>query len=289
MLPQLLVTGLAIGSIYALIGLSLVLINKATDVVNFAQGELAMFSTFLSFTLLTKLGVPLLFVFILSFPIGAILGALVELIFIQPIANDSPVNLLIVTIGLWITFNNLAGWIWGYDPYSFPSLFSDRPFEFAGAHISMNSIGIIGVALLLMGALYLFFEHTREGIAMRAASMNRRAARLMGIRVSRVWLTSWALAGGISGMAGVLVAPVTFLDFNMMVAILLKAFAGAILGGFNSLPGAVVGGIAIGIMETMFGAFVSTTFKDNFAFVIIILVLMIRPTGLFGRTQLKKV
>jgi branched-chain amino acid transport system permease protein len=289
MLPQLLVTGLAIGSIYALIGLSLVLINKATDVVNFAQGELAMFSTFLSFTLLTKLGVPLLFVFILSFPVGAILGALVEVIFIQPIANDSPVNLLIVTIGLWITFNNLAGWIWGYDPYRFPSLFSDRPFEFAGAHISMNSIGIIGVALLLMGALYLFFEHTREGIAMRAASMNRRAARLMGIRVSRVWLTSWALAGGISGMAGVLVAPVTFLDFNMMVAVLLKAFAGAILGGFNSLPGAVVGGIAIGIMETMFGAFVSTTFKDNFAFVIIILVLMIRPTGLFGRTQLKKV
>ncbi len=289
MLPQLLVTGLAIGSIYALIGLSLVLINKATDVVNFAQGELAMFSTFLSFTLLTKLGLPLLFVFVLSFPIGAILGALVELIFIQPIANDSPVNLLIVTIGLWITFNNLAGWIWGYDPYSFPSLFSDRPFEFAGVHISVNSIGIIGVALLLMGALYLFFEHTREGIAMRAASMNRRAARLMGIRVSRVWLTSWALAGGISGIAGVLVAPVTFLDINMMVAILLKAFAGAILGGFNSLPGAVAGGVAIGIMETMFGAFVSTTFKDNFAFVIIILVLMIRPTGLFGRTQLKKV
>lgn len=289
MLPQLLVTGLAIGSIYALIGLSLVLINKATDVVNFAQGELAMFSTFLSFTLLTKLGLPLIVVFVLSFPIGAILGAMVELVFIQPIANDSPVNLLIVTIGLWITFNNLAGWIWGYDPYSFPSLFSDRPFEFAGAHISMNNIGIIGVALLLMGALYLFFEHTREGIAMRAASMNRRAARLMGIRVSRVWLTSWALAGGISGMAGVLVAPVTFLDSNMMVAVLLKAFAGAILGGFNSLPGAVVGGIAIGIMETLFGAFVSTTFKDNFAFVIIILVLMIRPTGLFGRTQIKKV
>jgi branched-chain amino acid transport system permease protein len=286
---QLVVSGLALGSIYALIGLSLVLIHKATDVVNFAQGEMAMFSTFLSFALLSKVGLPLAVVVLLSFPIGAVLGAIVERVFIQPISRDPPVNILIVTIGLWIIFNNLAGWIWGYDPYKFPSLFPEQPIEIAGARISPNSLGIIAVALLLMAALYLFFEHTREGTAMRAASMNRRAARLMGIRVSRVWLLSWALAGGISSIAGVLIAPVTFLDFEMMVAVLLKGFAGAILGGFNSLPGAVVGGFAVGLLEVLFGSLVSSTFKDNFAFVIIILVLMLRPNGIFGRVYVKKV
>jgi branched-chain amino acid transport system permease protein len=255
---QLVVSGLALGSIYALIGLSLVLIHKATDVVNFAQGEMAMFSTFLSFALLSKVGLPLAAVVLLSFPIGALLGAIVERVFIQPISRDPPVNILIVTIGLWIIFNNLAGWIWGYDPYRFPSLFPERPIEIAGARISPNSLGIIAVALLLMAALYLFFEHTREGTAMRAASMNRRAARLMGIRVSRVWLLSWA-------------------------------HAGAILGGFNSLPGAVVGGFAVGLLEVLFGSLVSSTFKDNFAFVIIILVLMLRPNGIFGRVYVKKV
>ncbi len=286
---QLVVSGLALGSIYALIGLSLVLIHKATDVVNFAQGEMAMFSTFLSFALLSKVGLPLAVVVLLSFPVGALLGAIVERVFIQPISRDPPVNILIVTIGLWIIFNNLAGWIWGYDPYKFPSLFPEQPIEIAGARISPNSLGIIAVALLLMAALYLFFEHTREGTAMRAASMNRRAARLMGIRVSRVWLLSWALAGGISSIAGVLIAPVTFLDFEMMVAVLLKGFAGAILGGFNSLPGAVVGGFAVGLLEVLFGSLVSSTFKDNFAFVIIILVLMLRPNGIFGRVYVKKV
>ncbi len=286
---QLIVSGLALGSIYALIGLSLVLIHKATDVVNFAQGEMAMFSTFLSFALLSNVGLPLIVVVLLSFPIGAILGALVERVFIQPISSDPPVNLLIVTIGLWIIFNNLAGWIWGYDPYTFPSLFPEQPFEFAGARISPNSLGIIAVALLVMAALYFFFEHTREGTAMRAASTNRLAARLMGIRVSRVWLLSWALSGGISSIAGVLIAPVTFLDFEMMVAVLLKGFAGAILGGFNSLPGAVVGGFTVGLLEVLFGSLISSTFKDNFAFVIIILVLMLRPNGIFGRAQVKKV
>jgi len=286
---QLIISGLAIGSVYALLALAMVLIHKATDVVNFAQGEMAMFSTFLCFALLHRLGVPFVLVFILSLPIGFLLGAVVERVVIQPIAADPPVNLLITTIGLWIVFNNLAGAIWGYDPYTFPSLFRPEPVELFGARISPNSLGVIVVAVLVMGALYLFFEKTREGTAMRAASMNRRAARLMGISVPRVWMLSWGLAGAIGGIAGVLTAPMTFLDFEMMVAVLLKAFAGAILGGFNSLPGAVVGGLTIGLLETLFGAMVSGTFKDTFAFGIIILVLMVRPTGLFGRSGIKKV
>lgn len=289
MIVQLIISGLAIGSVYALLALAMVLIHKATDVVNFAQGEMAMFTTFLCFALLHGLGLPVLLVFLLSLPIGFLLGAVIERVIIQPIATDPPVNLLIVTIGLFIIFNNLAGAIWGYDPHTFPSLFSKEPMDLLGARVASNSVGMIVVAVLVMGALYLFFEKTREGTAMRAASMNRRAARLMGISVPRVWMMSWGLAGAIGGVAGVLTAPMTFLDFEMMVAVLLKAFAGAILGGFNSLPGAVLGGLVIGLLETMFGALVSTAFKDTFAFCIIILVLMIRPTGLFGRSGIKKV
>ena len=289
MVEQLVVSGLALGSIYALLALSLVLINKATDVVNFAQGEMAMFGTFICFWLLSKTGMPLVVVLILAVPIGALLGMLTERIAMRPLQAAPPVNALIATIGLWMIFHHLAGWIWGYDPVRFPSLFSPEPVDVFGARIAQNSIGIIGVSLVVMVMLYLFFEHTRAGIAMRAASMNRRAAQLMGVDVGRVSLIAWALATAIAVVSGFLVAPLTFLDFEMMFAVLLKAFAGAILGGFNSLPGAVVGCLVIGVLENLFAAYVSTAFKDTFAFGIIIAVLMFRPQGLFTRQIAKKV
>ena len=289
MVLQLLVSGLALGSIYALLALSLVLIHKATDVVNFGQGEMSMFSVFIAFFMLDVLGLPLIVVFLLGFPLGALLGAAVEYLFIRPLHGDPPVNLLIVAIGLFIVFNNLAGWIWGFDPYKFPSLFPTETVDIGGVRASPNSLGVIGISIAIMGVLYLFFEHTREGIAMRAASMNAHAARLMGIRVARVSLMAWALASGIGTLTGLLVAPLLFLDFEMMITVLIKAFAGAILGGFNSLPGAVVGGLAIGVIEIFFAGFVSTQFKDSFAFLIIIGVLMFRPTGLFSLRGTKKV
>lgn len=288
-IAQLMVSGLALGSIYALIGLALVLIHKATGVVNFSQGEMSMFSAFVALTLLEKLGLPLVVVFLLGFPLGALLGAVVERLFIRPLAEDPPVNLLIVTIGLWIVFNNLAGWIWGFDPHTFPSLFPAETVDIAGVRASPNSLGIIAVSLAIMGLLYVFFEFTREGVAMRATSMNPYAARLMGISVSRVSLMVWALAGAISMVTGMLVAPLLFLDFEMMFSVLLKAFAGAIMGGFNSLPGAVVGGLTIGILEIFFAAYISTEFKDSFVFLIIIGVLMFRPTGLFSLGAVRKV
>ncbi len=207
----------------------------------------------------------------------------------RPLASAPPINALIATIGLFLVFHHLAGWIWGYDPYRFPSLFPPEPVTLGGARISQTSLGMLAVALAVMGLLYLFFEHTRLGIGMRAASMNRRAAQLMGVNVGRVSMTAWALAGGVSLVAGILIAPLTFLDFEMMVIVLLKAFAGAILGGFNSLPGAVVGCLAIGVVENLFGAYVSTAFKDAFAFGIIVLVLMFRPAGLFTRLAGRKV
>jgi branched-chain amino acid transport system permease protein len=289
MIGQLVVSGLALGSIYALLALSLVLINKATDVVNFAQGEMAMFGTFICFGLLTRTGLPLIAVLILAVPTGMLLGAVTERVAMRPLHAGPQVNALIATIGLWMIFHHAAGWIWGYDPVRFPSLFSPEPVDVLGARIAQNSLGIMAVSLLVMMLLYLFFEHTRSGIAMRAASMNRRAAQLMGVDVGRVALVSWALATAISVVSGLLVAPLTFLDFEMMFAVLLKAFAGAILGGFNSLPGAVVGCLVIGVLENLFAAYVSTAFRDTFAFGIIIVVLMFRPQGLFTRRIAKKV
>jgi branched-chain amino acid transport system permease protein len=289
LIAQLVVSGLAIGSIYALLALSLVLVDKATDVVNFSQGEMAMFGTFICYALLTTVGLPLLLVLILAIPIGALLGMLTERLAMRPIQGAPAVNSLIATVGLWIIFHHLAGWIWGYDPVRFPSLFGLDPINVFGARIAENSLGIIGMSLLVMVLLYLFLEHTRTGLAMRAASMNRRAAQLMGINVGRVALLAWALATTISVVSGLLIAPLTFLDFEMMFSVLLKAFAGAILGGFSSLPGAVVGCMVLGVLENLFAAYISTGFKDTFGFGIILLVLMFRPQGLFTRQVARKV
>ena len=289
MVPQLVVSGLALGSIYALLALSLVLINKATDVVNFAQGEMAMFGTFICFSILTTTGLPTIVVLLLAVPIGALLGVVTQQVAMRPLESAPPVNALIATIGLWLIFHHAAGWIWGFDPVRFPSLLWADPVQILGARVAQNSLGIIGTSLVVVILLYLFFEHTRFGIAMRAASMNRRAAQLMGVNVGQVALVAWGLATSISVVCGFLVAPLTFLDFEMMFAVLLKAFAGAILGGFNSLPGAVVGCLVIGVAENLFAAYVSTAFKDTFAFGIIIVVLMFRPQGLFTRVVARKV
>ncbi len=289
MLVQLLISGIALGSIYALLGLSLVLIHKATDTINFAQGEMAMLPTFIGFTLLNRLGLPLPLVFVLCVLAGGIAGAGVYRVLILPLVGRSHVSQLIVTLGLFTALNALAGQIWGYDAYRFPSLVPADPIDVFGLRVAPPSLVIIGVSALLMAALYLFFEYARAGVGMRAASANRWAAQLMGIRVVQASTLAWAIAGGISSIAGLLIAPMTFLDVEMMVPILLKAFAGAILGGFNSLPGAVAGGITVGIVEVMFGALASTAYKDAFSFVLIVAVLMFKPSGLFSRVMVKKV
>lgn len=289
MLIALLITGVAVGSIYALLGLSLVLVNKATDAINFAQGEMAMFMAFVALSISTRLHLALPLVFLLALPCGFVLGAVVERFCIRPLKGGSHLRLLIVTIGLWFIFNTAAGLIWGYDPYRFPSLLSPDPVQLLGAAVAPNNLAIIAVAVLVMGMLYLFFEHTHEGTAMRAASMNPKSARLMGIGASRVSLISWGMAGSLGMISAMLIAPVTFLDQQMMASVILKAFAGAILGGFASLPGAAAGGLLLGVVETLAGAYVSNAFKDALAFVLIIFVLMIRPAGLFGRAAIRKV
>lgn len=289
MLLQLLVSGIALGSIYALLGLALVLVHKATDTINFGQGEMAMFTTFIGFELLTRLGLPIPLVLLLCCLSGAATGAIVYRVLIHPLIRRSHVSQLIATLGLFTALNALAGQLWGYDAYRFPSLVGSDPIEVLGVRIAPQSLLIIAVSAVLMGILYIFFEHTRTGIGMRAASANRWAAQLMGIKVTRSSMAAWAVAGAVGSIAGLLIAPVTFLDVDMMVPILLKAFAGAILGGFSSLPGAVIGGVAVGVVEVFFGALLSASFKDAFSFVLIVAVLMFRPAGLFSRVAVKKV
>lgn len=286
---QILISGLAIGCVYALIALALVLVYKATDVVNFAQGEIAMFGAFIAWMLCTRFGLSVWLVLALALPIGAVIGIVTERVAIRPLAKSSPLTALIATIGLWMIFHYGAGWLWGFDPFRFPSLLSDTPMQIAGARLSGNSVAIAAVTIVLLVVLYIFFEHSREGIAMRAASMNQRAARLMGVKTKNVSAWSWGMAGAIGMIAGILLAPITFVDVDMMSQALIKAIAGAVLGGMTSLPGAAIGGLTIGIIETIGGAYVSSEFKDVFAFFVIIAVLMVRPEGLFGKPAIKKV
>jgi branched-chain amino acid transport system permease protein len=288
MLFQLIISGVALGSIYALLALSVVLICKATDTVNFAQGEMAMFGTFLAFVLVRKVGMPLWLVLLMALPIGLILGGVTERIAIQPMLGAPLLNILIASLGLWMIFHYSAGWIWGYDPMSFPSLLPQEPVNVFGVLVSPNQLAIISVSFAVMLALFLFFEYTREGTAMRAASMNPKAAQLMGIRVPRVWRLSWMAAGVVGVFMGILVAPITFLDVDMMFTILLKGFAGAVLGGFMTLTGAVLGGMIIGIADNLIGFYISMAFKDSFSFLVIIGVLMFRPSGLLGRVERQK-
>jgi branched-chain amino acid transport system permease protein len=225
-------------------------------------------------------------VVLLAVPLGGLLGALVELVIVRPMAADPPINLLILTIGLWIVFNSATGWIW--DPYRMPSLFSTSAVDVLGVQVSPSSLGIVFMAFGAMALLYFFFEHTRFGAAMRAATMNNRAAKLVGVEPSHVTIAAWSIGGALSSLCGVLIAPTIFVDHDMMVSLLLKAFAGSVLGGFNSLPGAVVGSLALGVAESLLGSLVSTKFKDTAAFAVIVLVLMFKPAGLLGHSTRKK-
>jgi branched-chain amino acid transport system permease protein len=289
LLFQIGISGIALGSIYALLALALVLVHKATDVINFGQGEMAMFCTFIAYMMISRLGLPLYAVFLLSLPAGFIAGAAVDILVMGPLVGLPPLNSMIATLGVFTMLNSLAGEVWGYDAFRFPSLLPKQPVEMFGFRTAPDSFAVIGVSLGLMLLLYIFFEHTKEGTAMRAASMNRWAATLMGIKSSRVSLIAWGLGGAVGAMSGLLVAPIVFLDSAMMTPIIVKAFAAAILGGFNSLPGAILGGFTLGVVEVALAAGGFDKFKDAVSLILIVIVLMALPNGLFGQRAKQKV
>jgi branched-chain amino acid transport system permease protein len=221
---------------------------------------------------------------------AALLGAVAERVVVRHVREGAALNLVIVTVGIFTVCNSLAGWIWGYIPEPFPNPFEGgAPIQVAGVLLTRYNLAVLGIAVLVMVGLYLFFRFTAVGIALRAVAQNRTAARLMGIPVSRMLLLSWALASVLGAVAGMLVAPITYVDPNAMGGMLVYAFAAAVVGGLDSPVGAVVGGLVVGVVENLAGTYIGSELKLSLAFLLIVLVLVVRPAGLFGRTRPKKV
>jgi branched-chain amino acid transport system permease protein len=279
--------GLATGGVYASLALALVMIYHATHLVNFAQGEMAMFSTYLAWSLIDA-GMPYWPAFALTVGISFVAGIVIERVVIRPVEHAPVLAVVVVFIALLVILNSVAGWIYTYTIKPFPSPF---PQEMAlGRFMSPHELGAIGVTLLVLVALFLFFRFTPLGLAMRAAAQNPASARLVGIRVGWMLALGWGLAAAVGAVAGMMMAPIVYLDPNMMTGILLYAFAAALLGGIDSPLGAVVGGFAVGVLENVLGAFViGSELKLSVALVLIVGVLLIRPSGFFGKVSVTRV
>jgi branched-chain amino acid transport system permease protein len=267
------------------------MIYQATEIVNFAQGEMAMFSTYLAWSMLNA-GLSYWTAFSATLVIAFVGGLLIERLVIRPVEQAPPLTVVIVCIGLLVILNSLAGWIYSYVIRPFPSPFPKTPIRIGRVVFGPHDLGVIGVTLVLLGLLYVFFRHTSLGLAMRAAAQNPASSRLSGIRVGWMLGLGWGLAALVGAVAGMLVAPVIFLEPNMMSGILIYAFASATLGGITSPPGAVVGGFLVGIIENLAGTyipFIGTELKLTVALAMIIIVLLVKPSGLFGRAVVKRV
>src|SRR5215208_2349567 len=287
---QQVVSGLASGGIYASLAVAIVLIYRSTRVINFAQGEMGMFMTFVALWLIDG-GWPYWGAFFATLAMAFVGGVLLERIVIRPIESAPPVTVVIVTVGLLIALNGAAFWIWGGETRSFPSAFSTRPIRIGGVAFSIQDFGIIGVSLVAVFLLYLFFRFTKAGLALRAAALNPEASRLVGVRVRWMLALGWGFASVLGALSGMMVAPLVFLDPNMMRGVLLYALAAAILGGLDSPLGAVIGGLALGVglnLISTYVDFVGDTLKLPVAFAVILGVLLVRPAGLLGRTTLRR-
>lgn len=282
-----LLSGLATGGIYASMALALVMIYQSTHHINFAQGELAMFSTYLAWTLIDA-GMPYWIAFVATLAISFAAGVLIERIFVRPVEHAPVLSVVIVFIALLVILNSIAGWVYSYTIRSFPSPFDSIGLE--NRFLSPHELGTIGVTLVVLVALYAFFRFTSLGLAMRAAAQNPVASRLAGIRVGRMLMLGWGLAAAIGAIAGMMIAPVVYLDPNMMGGVMLYAFAAALLGGIDNPFGAVIGGFVVGVVENLAGAYlVGTELKLTVALVLIVGVLLFRPSGLFGRRYVVRV
>jgi branched-chain amino acid transport system permease protein len=255
--------------------------------VNFAQGELAMFSTYIAWSLI-QAGAPYWVAFFVTVAIAFVLGVVIERVIVQPVENAPILSVVIVFIGLLVIFNSLAGWIFTYTIKPFPSPFPPTPL-FGNSYVSSHELGSVGVTLVVLMLVFAFFRFTPLGLQMRAAAQNPVSSRLVGIRVGWMLALGWGLAAAIGAIAGMMVAPTVFLEPNMMGGILLYAFAGALLGGIDSPGGAVLGGFIVGVLENVVGVYIGTELKLTLALVVIIGVLVVRPSGMFGKVHVVRV
>jgi len=282
--------GIATGAIYACMALAVVMIYQAIDHLNFAQGEMAMFSTFIAWQLI-QWGVPYWIAFVLTLAISFVGGVLIERLLFKPLASAPILTHVAGFIALFAIINSVAGLTWDFTIKQFPSPFGSRPF-LGSQLISTHQAGMIGVTLVLLLMLYGFFRFTRIGLAMRAAASLPDSARLVGINVGWMIALGWGMASAIGAIAGMLIAPVVFLEPNMMGGVLLYGFASAVLGGLTSPFGAVIGGFLVGIFENLVGTYipgVGNELKLPIALALIVTVLVVKPNGLFGRTVVQRV
>ncbi|HTW83936.1 MAG TPA: branched-chain amino acid ABC transporter permease [Candidatus Sulfotelmatobacter sp.] len=289
-LAQQIVSGLASGSVFASLALALVLIYRSMGVINFAQGEMAMFTTYIAWQLAQN-GLPLWAAFGLTIVAAFVGGVVLERVVIRPVERAGPLTIVIITLGLLIAFNGLAGAIWGYVVKDFPSPFPTTPVSIAGVGFSLQDIGVIVVSLGTLALISLFFQKTKLGLAMRAAALYPEQSRVLGIRVSWMLALGWGLAAVVGAISGIMIAPVVFLDPNMMQSVQVYAFAAAVLGGIESPIGAVIGGLLLGVGLNLVALVpaIGNELKLTAALVVIIFVLVVRPSGLFGRTTVQRV
>jgi branched-chain amino acid transport system permease protein len=288
---QQIVSGIATGAIYASLALALVLIYRAMDVANFAQGEMATFATFISYSLIEYLHLDFWVAFVITVLVSFALGVVIERLMVRPFEGQPVLTLVIVTLGLFTIINGVTGLIWGYVFKSYRGAFPTEPVVFGGLYLNIQDLGILAVVLVVLLILYLFFSRTKAGLAMRAASLYPESSRLLGVRVSWMLALGWGLASAVGAVSGMLVAPIIFLDPNMMQSILLFAFVAAVLGGIESPLGAVVGGLLVGVVMALVGTYIpgGQDLRLAFGLIVIVLVLLVRPAGLFGRAAVRRV
>ena len=285
---QLVLNGLAVGCIYGLVALGFVLIYKTTELVNFAQGDLLMLGAFTCYMFVVWYGVGYWLAFGLAIVAVALFGAALDATVLRRVIGQPQFAVVMLTIGLGATFRSFASITWGSEIYTLPTPFSARQTMIGKVSVSHEYVAIIVGTVLLCAVLYAFFRYTKVGVAMQATSQNQLAAYYMGIPVKRMFSLIWAISAGVAAVAGVLLAPVSLIDVNLGF-IGLKAFAAAVLGGFGSIVGALIGGLTIGLIEMFAGTYLPQGFKDVAAYVVLLVVLAVRPQGMFGTVGRKKV
>jgi len=287
---QLLIAGIAQGCVYALVALGFVLIYKATETVNFAQGDLMMLGAFFALTASTMMGLPYWATILFAVAMMAVVGMLTERLVLRPVLGHPAFTVVMITIGIGYVARGVVTMVpgWGTETYQIPTPFVEDVWKVGGVILPVQQLGVIAMTAALCAVLYLFFRFAKLGVAMQATSQNQLAAYYMGIPVRRVNMLIWGLSAGVAAFAGILLAPSTFVHSNMGF-IGLKAFPAAVVGGFGSVPGSIVGGLIIGVVEALAGFYLPEGFKDVAAYVVVLIVLIVWPSGIFGETARKKV
>ncbi|MEY4100047.1 MAG: hypothetical protein RL300_1218 [Pseudomonadota bacterium] len=286
--PQLIVSGVAAGALYALVAIGLVLIYKATGIVNFAQGESVTVGAYLGWLFVAGLQMPYFVALVAVMVASALVGVLIERVAYRPLISSPPFTVILATLAVGLIIKNAIRLVWQDTPRTISGALSAEPIEFAGLLITPERMAIMATVALAVTALMLFFRYTKLGKAMRGTAQSQEAAALMGISVSGIYAKTWALGSALGGLAGILIAPLVGINTEL-AAVLIPGFVAAVVGGFTSIPGAIVGGLLVGICENFGGVFVNSSFKRVVAFLILLAVLMIKPSGLFGKPIRKQV